>query len=330
MKKIGLFYNLRRDYPKQEMHPIDIDGDWDVPETIQEIIIGLQDSGFEVLDWGDPKLLLNDSVRRSTDVVFSICEMQGYRFRESLVPCVCELLALPYVFSPPDTLMISLDKNLCNMLIRQAGCNVPDWYIAKSGIEAERLCLDDYPYIVKPSCEGSGIGITEHAVVYDELQLTSQVDFVTKTYSQPALIQKFLRGREFTIGVIEDCGRVIPLEPLELCELHKSSNFTYNYSIKEDADQKVVFKPLKSEPELYSQICKLATQSFEVIGCRDAARVDIRLSDGNIPFFLEINPLPHLHPRIGDFCRSAKASGYNYESLLAAIVKNALCRYDLE
>ena len=86
--------------------------------------------------------------------------MQGYRFRESIVPNLCELLDLPYVFSPPDTLMISLDKNLCNMVVRQAGCSVPDWYIAKSTKEINRLPLNNYPYIVKSSCEGSGMGIT--------------------------------------------------------------------------------------------------------------------------------------------------------------------------
>jgi D-alanine--D-alanine ligase len=325
---VGVFYNLRKDYSKQEGQPVDIDGDWDIPDTVQEIISGLK-SNFEVLDFGDPKLLMVESVRKSIDIVFSICEMQGFRFRESIVPCLCELLQLPYVFSPPDAMMISLDKNLCNMIVQQVGCRVPEWQLVRSPQEVDSIFILNYPYIVKPSCEGSGIGITDQSVVYNKPQLFSQVEFVVESYLQPALVQQFIPGREFTVGVIEVDGRIQALEPMELHQLCPVRDFTYNHSVKEIADQRVIFKPLKSEPELRRQICRLAGQSFEAIGCRDAGRVDIRLSTEGVPFFLEINPLPHLHPVIGDFCRSAKASNISYRELMATLVNNAARRYGL-
>jgi D-alanine-D-alanine ligase-like ATP-grasp enzyme len=94
--------------------PNDMDAEWDTLETIEEIQRGLKQNKFEVVNLGDPKLLLSDAAYQGIDIVFSIWEMQGYRFREAIVPSLCKLLAIPYVFSPPDTMMISLDKNLCN------------------------------------------------------------------------------------------------------------------------------------------------------------------------------------------------------------------------
>lgn len=326
--RVGLCYNFRRDFPRQADHPEDIDADWDVPETVDRVLSGLGEAGYEAIDLGDPLRVVDADVRCSIDLVFSICEMQGYRFREGLVPSLCQLLSVPYVMSPPDTLMISLDKNLCNLVVRQAGAPVPDWWLGgSSAIPLDVKQFDSFPYIVKPSAEGSGMGISSASVVSDRHELEMRVESVVSRYRQPALIQTFLPGREFTIGLIERGDALVPLEPLEIVPVKPVSVFIYGGYAKENADAVVRFVPLKGEPALADKLRDIAQMAFTAIGCRDAARVDLRLSEDGTPHFVEINPLPHLHPQIGDFCRSALASGYTYAGLLRALVDNSARRW---
>lgn len=326
--RVGLFYNLRQDFTWRKDHPKDADGDWDVIETIMHVKQSLEHNNYDVLDLKEPLLLLDPEVVNSIDIVFSFCEMIGYRFRESLVPALCELLKKPYVFSPPDALLISLDKNLCNLVVRQAGGKVPNWQIYQTK-EITELFEISFPCLIKPSAEGSGMGINERSVVNHLTDLRAQISWIIEQYRQPALVQEFMSGREFTIGVIETEGEPLPFIPLELCPLTQEDNFTYHHGVKEKADQLVAFRALENDQPLTEQIQILAVTAFKAVGCRDAARVDIRLSESGIAHFLEINPLPHLHPKIGDFCRSALEFGMDYDELIRTIMENAVRRFNL-
>lgn len=328
MIRVGLFYNLRDDFKKEENAPIDANADWDIAETVILLKDGLEESGFEVIDIGNPVLLADTKVWEQFDLVFSICEMTGYRHREALVPSLCEMFDIPYVFSPPASMLISLDKNLCNFMVRQAGCKVPDWQLIHDVSELDPSRFTNYPYIVKPSAEGSGMGISQLAVVHTFDALQVRADQVLRKYQQPVIVQKFISGREFTVGVFETLNGLIAMQPVELSpQGSELEDFVYGYQTKEQADTLVQFVPVYGA--LASQLQTLAINSFKAIGCRDAGRVDIRLSPTETPFFLEINPLPHLHPEIGDFCRSARASGISYADLLSEIVKNAANRFNL-
>lgn len=327
--KVGLFYNLREDYSIEDGKPLDFNADWaDIPDTINEIKKAIELNGFDVIDLKDPKLLFSESVRASIDIVFSTCGMQGYRFRESLVPSLCELLKIPYVLSPPDTMMISLDKNLSNMLVKQSGCKVPNWYFIKSMDELYMLEFNEYPYIIKPSADGSGVGITQNSVVTNFQQLEKQINLTLNLYDQPVIVQKYLTGKELTIAVIERCSQITCLTPLEILPIVPSSKFIYNFEVKEKADKIVEFKPVSLNQNLMQKIYDTTVKSFIAVGCRDAARVDLRMSANNEEiYFLEINPIPHFHPLIGDFCRSARAYGLPYQELMRLIINNALTRY---
>ena len=330
--KVGLFYNLRELFDRNPDQPVDADADWDVSDTIQEVFAGLNVAGYEAIDFGNPDKLLNETHLTKIDLVFSICEMQGYRFRESIVPSLCEFLRKPYVFSSPDTLMISLDKNLCNFIVHQAGGNVPKWRIIDDTCSSTQPMADllsdlgSFPYIVKPSAEGSGMGIDHGSIVNDPLHLTKRITHLIQQYQQPAMIQEYMPSREFTVGLVEHAGELMVMHPLEIKPRIDDPTFVYDYNTKENADDLVDFIPLKGEPSLLGQIAKQAVIAFRAIRCRDAARVDLRLSSNGLPHFIEINPLPHLHPRIGDFCRSAEAHGIAYPELLKIIVNNAMNR----
>jgi len=301
LKKItvGLFYNLRDDFERKDGEPVDILADFDIPTTINLIKSGLQSSCISVADLHDPILLLDKKIQDQIDIVFSICEMKGYRFRESIVPSLCELIKKPYVFSPPDTLLLSLDKNLCNFVVRQSGCQVPEWVTITDVRQLDAYQLPSKPWIVKPSAEGSGMGLSDDSVMFQFDDLTQKIQYLVNLYQQPVIVQEYLPGREFTVGVVESKGTLIPTKAME------------------------------NEPQLENEIIKIAKKSFRSIRCRDIARVDIRLDRNDNPHFLEINPLPHLHPEIGDVCRSAKASGFEYRTLLNTILENAIDRYGM-
>jgi len=327
---VGLFYNLREDFENNEhCAPKDIIADWDVKDTIEKIKDGLRFNNYNVLDLKDPNLLINSNIIDNIDIVFSICEMQGYRYRESLVPSLCEIIKIPYVFSSPDTLMISLDKNLCNFITKQSGCNVPNWFFINHKNKIISSMFNKYPYILKPSAEGSGIGITSNSVVFNFHDLKERSKYLLSSYNQPILIQEYIEGNEITIGLVENNHKIMTFTALEISPLTKIDFAVYGYNEKENADKLFQFKPFNADKKLLEQIKRLAIKAFLSIGCKDAARVDIRVSNDKIPYFIEINPLPHLHPIIGDFCRSAKASEVSYPQLIKYIMMNVIRRYNL-
>lgn len=322
--RLALLYNLRKDYPHTNNEaPEDVDADWDIPETISYLQGGLHDIGYDVIDVGydsrTPKLLPTLDA-----VVFNICEMHGSSYREALVPSLCELLHIPYVFSTPDVMLKTLDKNLCNFLVHQLGINVPPWVYIKDVDYLDQLnTLNDYPYIVKPAHEGSGIGISSNSVVHSSKELYDRVELVTHQYKSPVLVQKYIEGTELTIGVTGNLTDVLALKPIEV-SLHGS--MVYGYEEKENSKTKASYAPFNDEA-LEPKIKTTSINIYNGLGCRDAARIDFRLDRNSMElYFLEINPLPHLHPQIGDFCRSGAAAGYSYQALLSAIMDSAMKR----
>lgn len=322
--RLALLYNLRVDFPHLSFEtPDDVNADWDIPETISFLQEGLSDIGYEVINVGydskTPTLLptLNATV-------FNICEMYGSSYRESLVPSLCEIFSIPYVFSTPDVMLKTLDKNLCNFLVRQLGVNVPDWVYIRDINQTNQVSeLRDYPYIVKPAHEGSGIGISNNSVVSSYKELRDRVKLIWDQYQTHVLVQKYIEGAELTVGVVGSSTESQVLKPIEI-SLHES--LVYGYEEKELSQIKASYAPFNNET-LESEIKTVSEDIYNGLGCRDAARIDFRLDRNNMKlYFIEINPLPHLHPKIGDFCRSGSGAGYSYQALLNAIMDSAVKR----
>lgn len=317
--RIGLFFNLQEDFHKTDLDPPDADAEWDRWETVQGLESALGQCGFSVRRIGDPRRLLEQRLRSSIDLVFSICEMRGGSFREALVPSLCEFLGIPYVFSSPDVLTLTLDKNLTNLIARQAGLPVPDWIVARPGEwNPQSLLLRNYPYVIKPVAEGSGMGIDDCSLVFSHAQLLGRARWVHEHYLQAAMVQEFVSGPEFTVSVLQKGKAAVPLCPLRVRSVLSNCQWKW-----EDL-------PVQLRRQSCDAVQQLAARAFEATGCRDAARVDIRLSRDLQPYVLEINPLPLLDPEIGYFSISAKLSGIDYPTLLHAIVKSACDRYGME
>lgn len=327
--RVSLFYNLREEFPEARKRAPDSTADWDEPETVAALIEGLRGAGHEVADLGDPRQLLDPAVRANTDLVFGFCEMHGLRHREAIVPAMCEFFDLPYAFSPPDAMVTALDKNLANLLVHQAGGYVPDWLLVREPAVPPELAalIEAGPAIVKPVAEGGGMGITADAVVDTETLALRRVEHVLSTYRQPAIVQRLAAGREVTIAVLETREGPIALQPIEATNPDGRPLPIYGYEQKERAIDHVRWRSVTHE-RLASEARRLALLAFAALGCRDAARIDMREDpQTNHLGFLEANTLPHLHPVVGDFCRSASAANWSYPDLLDEIVNSATRRY---
>lgn len=314
--RIGFCYNDIIDFPIESHHPFDISAEWTTRVDIDTIKNGLVSAGFDVIDIGNPQNLLNENLRKQVDLVFSIAEMTGYRYRESIAGVLCELFKKPYVLSKPDVLIIALDKHLTNLTLREIGINIPEWHLIQCLEDFEEIRLKDNPYILKPVAEGSSIGISNDSIVANKDAALNRASYLLKNYNQPVLMQDFIHGKEVTIAVIEDSGVVKALTPILVnnggmsdVEFKKRASSLQPYCVLEDA-------------QLVLQIQDTAIKIFNTLGCNDTARIDFRVDpNGNI-YFIEINPLTDYTPR-KDFCKSALASGYSYIELLRTIILNA-------
>jgi D-alanine--D-alanine ligase len=322
--ELRLIYNLRSGHPgKKDGAPFDVDADWDIPDTISHIKKTLEKVGFNVIDiCCDYEIVTKLAV--SDSLVFSICEMVGGAYREALIPSLCEILGIPYVFSSPDVMVKTLDKNLCNLVVQKSKINVPDWIYIKSIEDVEALtCLNKYPYIVKPAFEGSGMGISDQSVLYSYTELVHRVDYTISAYKQPVLVQRYIDGIELTVGILGEGRKIEVLAPVEV---HLPYSKVYGYEQKENASTQASYS-LSTNDLINKEIIAVSRKIYQVLGCRDAARMDFRFdTTSDMLYFIEVNPLPHLHPDIGDFCRSAYGAGYTYEALLKKICNHAISR----
>lgn len=322
--EINLVYNLRENHPlPKQNYPLDIDADWDIMETINCLQQTLKEIGFYVNPIACDDQIVT-KLANSTFLVFSICEMFGGSYRESLIPSLCEVLKLPYVFSTPDVMLKTLDKNICNLLVYQAQQNVPNWIYIYDYQDSQLLTkLNNYPYIVKPAFEGSGMGIYNRSVVYKYADLSEQLIYNLTNYKQPVLVQEYIEGIEVTVGVLGEGQNIEVLAPIQI-DLPFSK--VYGYEQKENSQTQAIYSNV-SDDLIYRKTMEASKIIYRTLGCRDAARIDFRFDSKNQKlYFLEVNPLPHLHPDIGDFCRSAYASGYSYYQLLQKICSHAIQR----
>jgi D-alanine-D-alanine ligase len=300
-KTIGLFYNLKTRYPKSL--DIEFSKEWDNESTVLQLAEGITNCGYKLSMLGDPEKLFEREIRNGIDIVFSICEMTGYRYRESIVPILCELLHIPYVFSKPDVMMITLDKNITSMLVRQAGIE-PPWEKKCDTFEDVKVGkFNDFPYFVKLSCEGSGIGIDESSIVKNQKELFNKANMLLDRFKEPILIQEFLPGLDITVGILqkEESSPDI-LMPL----MGKIGEPLY---IIDDIDLKRI-------------ILETSETIFTLLGCRDAARLDFKIDKNGVPRFIDINPMPNLDKEKGYFMQSAYSKGYTYEKILEVLISN--------
>src|SRR3954471_18871327 len=318
--RVGFTYNVKRS------HDGDDEAEWDPPETIIAIANALARQGHIVVHLKATPDLPRVLAEADVDLIFNIAEGVEGRNREAQVPALCELLGVPYTGSDSATLAIALDKALCKKVLMQHDILTPKFQVMESA--RERLSPEmRFPMIVKPNAEGSSKGIGSTSVVDTEDELRAAVKVCVERYRQPALVEEYIAGREFTVGLLGDKRpRVLP--PMEIKFKNKdNARPVYDYGVKQEWEEHVYYEcPAKlSETELKAME-KIARATFWALDCRDVARVDLRMdADGRI-YVLEVNPLPGLTPGYSDLVLIAQASGLEYDQLIAEIMVGGLRR----
>lgn len=328
--KIGLTYNLKRIDPKVTGR--DVEAEFDPPSTIEALAGALRTLGHEIVEIEATPEFLTVFQSLDVDLVFNIAEGIKGRNREAQVPAILDLLGIPYTGSDPTTLAVALDKGLAKRLVRQEGIPTADFFLMMTGDEPIPARLS-FPLIAKPVAEGSSKGIVTASVVRDEVQLRGKVREILAKYDQPAIIEAYLPGREFTVAILGDENpRALP--PMEILFSDTAGDLpVYSFTNKLSADGTVNYKtPADVDPALGEELADVALRSFLTLGCRDVARVDLRCDGDGRVNFMECNPLPGMTPGWSDLCLIAEGAGMTYLDLVDEILTPAVKRLqqDLE
>jgi len=312
MIRIGFAYNLKDPSFKDS----DEHAEYETEETISAISRVLSEIG-EVLLLPCDRNLPGKLLAERPDIVFNIAEGYGGRDRESYVPALCAMLDIPCSGSDAAALGITMDKTLTKRLARDAGVRTADFEVLDS--IPDNPPTFGFPAFVKPLWDGSSRGIFRDAKVDDLSALARKTDEIIRMYGQPALVEPYLDGRDFCVGLL---GNDPPVT-LRTCEVQLGHEdgipfFSYEYK-RRDTDR------LDMSPSISSGIISEMEQSartvWNVIGCRDYSRFDFRTDSDGTPYLLEVNALPGLSPVSGIFVRQALASGIGYEDLIKKILE---------
>lgn len=317
---VGLAFNMKR---IGSSDGDDREAEYDPPETIEAITKAIESHGHTVVPLEAtpdfPRMLMSSNV----DVVFNIAEGITGRNREAQIPNLCELLGVPYTGSDSATLSICLDKALCKRMLRDI--DTPEFQVLWTG--REKLRNFRYPVIVKPNQEGTSKGITAKSVVDNEAGVRELAREIIERYGQPALVEEYIVGREFTVGLLgERRPRVLP--PMEVIFLNQVERTVYDYQCKQDWEKHVRYEcPANLTKEELRAMEKVCRSTFMALGCRDVARVDLRLTKEGRLYVIEVNPLPGLTPDYSDLCLISNGAKMEYRTLIGEILSFAIKRW---
>lgn len=311
--------------------------EWDTKETIEAVKAALEEyHDVTLIEANEEAFQLFRETR--PEIVFNIAEGLRGASREAQIPAMLEMLNIPYTGSDPVTLGICLDKSRAKEILAHYGIPTPPFRVVSDLNDLSSLSIS-LPAIIKPVHEGSSKGIYDDSVVHTKEELVRQVEKVLVDYQQPALIEKFLSGREFTVALLGNGShvRVLPIIEMKFDSLPDGVNPIYSYEAKWIWDQtddpiNVHECPAKIDEILRGKIEKICLNAYKVLGCRDWCRIDVRLDEQGDPSIIELNPLPGILPNPDEhscFPFAARTSGLSYSQLINEVVRLAAKRYGL-
>ena len=342
--EVALVGNLKEDYQKKTDDPPDAGVEFDRKETIEAIQSALESRGHRVTFCEADRSLPEVLQKLSPQIVFNIAEGRSGDGREAHVPALCELLEIPYTGSRVVANAISLDKTQTKRIWREVGLPTAPFreFNSLDGIAHTAL---RFPMFVKPSHEGTGMGIDQQAIVRNYSQLETRVEWTIKTYKQPALIEEYLPGREFTVGFIGNPGNNQDKRGLydeqgyhffPVLEIETRESITpgvYGIDAKgfnlDEPGAPAYLCPADIDSELENSLIDLTKRAAQALNVCDFSRVDFRLGANGQPYLLEINTLPGLNPEVSDLCIMAQAEEIPYADLINEILNLAAQRYGL-
>jgi D-alanine-D-alanine ligase len=321
--KIGLTYDLKSDY-LAEGYSAEEAAEFDQPVTVESIEAALRELGYSTDRIGNARRLVERLARGDCwDLVFNIAEGLHGVAREAQVPAILDVYDIPYTFSDPLVLSLALHKNLTKMVVRRSGVPTPDFALVERVADVERIDLP-FPLFVKPVAEGTSKGISGTSKIADRASLRQACQQLLEQFRQPVLVETFLPGREFTIGLAGTGDNAKVLGSMEIHLLPGSEAEVYSYVNKIQCAELVRYAPVRAEQDDEArQAEELALAAWRALGCRDAGRIDVRSDGQGRPSFIEVNPLPGLQPHHSDLPILCGFRGISYVDLIDEIVRSA-------
>jgi D-alanine-D-alanine ligase len=239
------------------------------------------------------------------------------------VPAILDVYRVPYTFSDTLVLATCLDKRLAKHVVREHDVPTPDFRVIRDALDVEHVMLP-FPVFAKPLAEGTSRGVTGLSIVTDLAALRATTLSLLRTYAQPVLVERYLPGREFTVGIVGTGSAARSLGALEVHLLGAADPGVYSYDNKQLFEGRVNYSVARDTEAKRAE--QVALAAYRALGCRDGGRVDVRSDENANPCFIEANPLAGLHPEISDLAILARLTGLSYDALVGAVVDSALGR----
>jgi D-alanine-D-alanine ligase len=319
--RVGLTYDLYDDYIAQGFSPEQA-SEFDAAVTIDAIEGAVRSHGYEVERIGGIRALVPAlAAGERWDLVFNICEGVSGIAREAQVPALLEAYNIPFTFSTADVLVVAMDKALAKMVVRSAGIPTPDFAVVRTARDLVGVNLP-YPLFVKPLAEGTSKGVQETSRVADRKGLTEKALEVLRDFKQPALVETFLPGTEYTVGIVGAGASARIVGVSEVTFAASADPSVYSYRNKMDD-----LEELLPRTDATAQAAgTTALAAWRALGCRDAGRIDIRCDAAGVPNFIECNPLAGLRPGWSELTILAEQAGMPYRELIGTILSEAQAR----
>lgn len=324
--RVGFVYDLCDDYLKLG-YSAEETAEFDSAETLDGFAAAMERHNVEVVRVGNGLALAKRLANGERfGLVVSLAEGLSGRSREAQVPAICELFGQAYAFSDPLTMCVTLDKSVAKTLVSAAGVPTADFTIITA--ENDLLPGFGYPMFVKPVAEGTGKGCTGASCVADPKSLKAEVARLIVLYRQPVLVERYLPGREFTVGIIGTGADAKIIAVLELLISKDFEGGIYGYANKQSFGDHF---DCRLATDVVAHLAgERALAAHRALGCRDVSRVDMRCDETGSPVFLEVNPIPGMKEDFSDLPMLAKLSGYSYDWLVGEILDQACRRYGLQ
>lgn len=324
--RVGFTFDLRDDYIAKGFSKVAA-AEFDTIETIDGIETALVDNGFSVEKIGNVEKLvqrLAQSGPKQWDIVFNICEGVAGIGRESQVPCLLEAYGIPYVFSSSEVMTAAMDKAMAKRVVREVGIPTAEFRVVREIDDAYSVDLS-FPLFLKPVAEGTSKGVSESSRVMDRASLVCKAEELLKQFNQPVLVETFLPGREFTVGIVGTGSAARVVGVVEIVMKQGADAWAYTLRNKEESMEEF----LPAGDRAGADAAHTALKAWRALGCRDGGRIDIRLDEGQVPNFLEANAIPGLKPDYSELPILAAMNGMDFRTLIGCIMSSALERYNL-
>jgi D-alanine-D-alanine ligase len=320
MITVGLTYDLRSYYLSQGYSEEDT-AEFDRDDTIEAIASALEALGYHPERIGAvTQLVPRLAAGERWDLVFNIAEgIHGFA-RESQVPALLDAYRIPYTFSDPVVLGICLHKGWAKRVIRDLGLPTPDFGVVTGEEDLPRVRLP-YPLFAKPIAEGTGKGVDAASKLQNRTELQARCRELLTRYRQPVLVERFLPGREYTVGIIGTGAKAQAVGTLEVVLRKEAEREVYSYLNKEKCEELVDYRLAADPQALQAQETALAI--WRALDCRDAGRIDLREDEKGVPNIMELNPLAGLHPEHSDLPILCRLAGIPFRELIRRIMDSA-------